>query len=104
MDTEKAHCENATTQTETNSISNEEMNYLRIINLLIRVATPVVRLKFNQELNPGSLEDTLKKAWVKLRNDKVVSQKQMQILYPNTGKVEKKIYNEKMNIRIVNTK
>lgn len=42
-----------------NTVTKEETNYLRIANLLLRIAPPAVRVKFDSEFDPVMLQKTL---------------------------------------------
>ncbi|VDI08801.1 Hypothetical predicted protein [Mytilus galloprovincialis] len=71
--------------------SDDEVNHFRIINLLYRIAPSAVRVKFDKELHPNVLENTLKtnrcKIMEPLRKKKVINQTQWNLLYPKTGVV-----------------
>lgn len=42
-------------------LTSDELNFLRIVHLLNRVACPVVRIIFNNEIKPDKLRITLDK-------------------------------------------
>ncbi|XP_063438791.1 uncharacterized protein LOC134719760 [Mytilus trossulus] len=47
--------------TEQIRLTMDEVNYLRLIHILFRVACPVVRMRFNHEIHPDQLRRTLDK-------------------------------------------
>lgn len=47
------------TGTQTAIVSQEETNYIRISHLLLRVAPPAIRVKFDSEFDPTLLQKTL---------------------------------------------
>lgn len=56
-----------------NTVTNlkEETNYLRIANLLLRIAPPAVRVKFDSEFDPVMMQKTLNQS----RSQKLVTKK-----------------------------
>ncbi|CAC5359723.1 unnamed protein product [Mytilus coruscus] len=66
-------------------LSNEEANYLKLIIFINTIATPAVRVKFNQHFPPTSLPTTLKNEESKLRSMRVLNAMQLSLLYPATG-------------------
>lgn len=72
------------------AITEEEANFLRIINLILRVAPQAVRVKFDEEFFPGGLQKVLNQNKFKvldsLKRTRVINQKQWDLLYPRTGK------------------
>ena len=72
-------------------ITEEENNYIRTFYLLLRVAPPVVREKFDREFYPGGLKTELStnrfKVISPLFNKRVINNKQWNLLYPGTGKL-----------------
>ncbi|XP_052089802.1 serine/threonine-protein phosphatase 6 regulatory ankyrin repeat subunit B-like [Mytilus californianus] len=66
-------------------LSNEEANYLKLIIFINTIATPSVRVKFNQHFPPTSLPTTLKNEESKLRSMRVLNAMQLSLLYPATG-------------------
>lgn len=42
-------------------LTTDEVNFLRLVHLLVRVACPVVRMYFNKEIQPDQLRKTLDK-------------------------------------------
>jgi len=77
--------------TSSSGITKEENNYIRIFYLLVRVAPPVVRNKFDRELYPGRLKTELSTKQYSvispLVSKRVINQKQWAFLYPVTGKL-----------------
>lgn len=70
-------------------ITSEEENYLRIANLLMNVAPPAVRVKFDKEFDPGTLNTELcNQRFKKLRylQNRVINQVQWNLLFPTSGK------------------
>lgn len=72
------------------TVTEEEANYFRIINLMLRVAPQAVRVKFDQEFFPGGLQKVLNKNEFKvldsLKRKRVINKKQWDLLFPRTGK------------------
>lgn len=72
------------------AITEEEANYLRIINLILRVAPQAVRVQFDLEFFPGGLQKVLNQNKFKvldpLKRKRVINQKQWDLLFPRTGK------------------
>ena len=77
--------------TSSSGITEEENNYIRTFYLLLRVAPPVVREKFDREFYPGGLKTELStnrfKVISPLFNERVINNKQWNLLYPGTGKL-----------------
>lgn len=69
--------------------SKEEENYLRIANLLIKVAPNAVRVKFDKELHPDVLQTVLTQNKYKildsLKRKKVINRIQWDLLFPSSG-------------------
>ncbi|CAC5389374.1 unnamed protein product [Mytilus coruscus] len=69
---------------------DEDENCLRIVHLLIRVATSAVRVKFDHEFYPGRLKSFLNQHRSKidhLKGNRVISQAQSKLLFPESGNV-----------------
>ncbi|CAC5383064.1 unnamed protein product [Mytilus coruscus] len=67
-------------------ISREEINFLRIANLLIRHSPKAVRILFNREFNPSGLTSVLSKnrnKLDKLKKKNVITQTQWSLLFPS---------------------
>jgi len=77
--------------TSSQGITEEENNYIRIFYLLHRVSPSVVREKFDSEFYPGGLKTELNtnrfNILLPLFNNRVIHQKQWDLLYPVTGKL-----------------
>jgi hypothetical protein len=77
--------------TSSSGITEEENNYIRTFYLLLRVAPPVVREKFDREFYLGGLKTKLitKRFNVisPLCNKGIINKKQLALLYPGTGKL-----------------
>ena len=78
--------------TSSPGITEEENNYIRIFYLLLRVAPPIVRKIFDKEFYPGrALKTELSRTRIKvispLFKERVINQKQWDLLYPVTGKL-----------------
>ncbi|XP_076107867.1 uncharacterized protein LOC143076107 isoform X2 [Mytilus galloprovincialis] len=73
------------------AITEKEANYLRITNLILRVAPQAVRVQFDKEFFPGGLQTVLNQNKFKvldpLKRKRVINQKQWDLLYPRTGVV-----------------
>lgn len=71
------------------SLTQEEINFLRTANLILRVAPPAVRLTFNKEFDPVALQNTLNKARCKdlepLKKRKVINLSQWNLMFPVSG-------------------
>ncbi|XP_071149674.1 uncharacterized protein [Mytilus edulis] len=69
----------------------EETNYLRIANLMLRVAPPAVRVQFNNEFHPDKLQGTLKEQRFKilesLKGKRIINKPQWDKLFPKTDEV-----------------
>lgn len=71
-------------------LTPEERNLFRIIHLMYRVACPVVRMTFNQEIKPEKLQQTLNLNKNKLekqyrRKVKIITDDQWDLLYYKKG-------------------
>ncbi|CAG2255365.1 unnamed protein product [Mytilus edulis] len=64
-------------------ISEEESNYLKVVFVLLRIATPLVRVKFDNEVHPIQLKKELDRSRQKLQG--FLNQEQMDLLFPKTG-------------------
>lgn len=77
------------------SLSQEDINFLRLAGLLLRIAPRVVRREFDHEFNPNQLQQFLSQNRAKINylkyKKRVITQKQYDILYPR-GKVFRKDY------------
>lgn len=75
-------------------ISHQAQNFLRIANLLFRVAITAVRGKFDTEFHPSRLGFVLKTNKLKplepLKRKKIINQAQWDLLFPKSGKQFKK--------------
>ncbi|CAG2243413.1 unnamed protein product [Mytilus edulis] len=75
---------------EASDISPEEQYYIRIANLLLRVAPTAVRVKFDQEFYPGELKAVLNlnkfNILAHLKQKRVINQPQWDLLFPISGK------------------
>ncbi|XP_063396410.1 uncharacterized protein LOC134681002 [Mytilus trossulus] len=71
------------------AITEEEANFLRIINLMLRVAPQAVRVQFDHEFLPGGLQKVLNQNKFEVLNPlkakRVINQKQWDLLFPRTG-------------------
>lgn len=67
----------------TSPISEEESNYLKVVFVLLRIATPLVREKFDNEFQPIMLKKVLQKARPKLL--RLLNKEQEDLLFPWTG-------------------
>lgn len=69
-----------------NSLSQEEINFLRLAGLLIRIAPRAVRQKFDDELHPVQLQQFLLRNRRKIDDltfkRRVITQLQYDLLYP----------------------
>lgn len=76
-------------------LTREEINFLRIANLILRVVPTAIRVKFDEEFNPGGLQTELNKARFKvlepLKSKKTINQAQWDFMFPVTGKYQVKI-------------
>ncbi|CAG2226977.1 unnamed protein product [Mytilus edulis] len=69
------------------SISAEETYYLRIANLLLKVAPTAVRVKFDKEFCPSGLHTVLNQNKAKiqgLKQKRILNQKQWNLLFPSS--------------------
>ena len=77
--------------TSSQGITEEENIYIRIVCLLLRVAPPVVREKFDRKFYPSRQKTELSTNRVKvispLFDKRVINKKQWALLYPGTGKL-----------------
>ena len=77
--------------TSSPGITEEENNNFRIFYLLYRVSPSVVREIFDRQFPPGGLKTELNtnksKVILPLFDKRVIHQKQMDLLYPVTGKL-----------------
>lgn len=64
-------------------ISEEESNYLKVVFVLLRIATPLIRVQFDKEVHPIQLKKELQKARPKLH--RLLNQAQMDLLFPKSG-------------------
>lgn len=67
-------------------LTTDEIYYLRMIHLIFRVACPVVRMIFNQEIKPNQLQKTLDKYKTKMKKqyrkrEKIINNQQWDLLY-----------------------
>ncbi|XP_076081132.1 uncharacterized protein LOC143052043 [Mytilus galloprovincialis] len=88
---------------EQNQLTTDEINFLRMIHLLFRVACPVVRMKFNLEIKPNQLRKTLVKHNFNLnkryRRKEIINCVQWELLYPQDK--EKSVTSENFDIRLM---
>ncbi|XP_052080425.1 uncharacterized protein LOC127718446 [Mytilus californianus] len=75
---------------ETNkTISSEETYFLRIANLLIRIAPSAVRVKFDKEFHPDVLQKSLNQEKFKmlesLKKRNILTQTQWDLMFPKIG-------------------
>ncbi|CAG2207990.1 unnamed protein product [Mytilus edulis] len=86
-------------------ISPEEQNYLRIANLLLRVAPSSVRIKFDNELHPGGLNTVLNQNRFKilepLKQKKIINQAQWDLLFPISGTPSSKTFDLTLMICLI---
>lgn len=70
-------------------IRKEELDFLRVAYLIIRVAVQAVKVKFDKEFHPGGLQTALNQAKSKLedlkKKKKIINQKQWELLFPTSG-------------------
>lgn len=69
-------------------ITDEEICYLRIFHLLLRVANPVVRDTFNTEFHPTKLQAEFRRnhnVLLDLRKKRVIDKQQWELMFPNSG-------------------
>ncbi|XP_076085706.1 uncharacterized protein LOC143056511 [Mytilus galloprovincialis] len=70
------------------SISAEETFYLRIANLILKVAPTAVRVKFDKEFNPSGLQMVLNQKRAKIQGltqKRIINLKQWNLLFPSSG-------------------
>ncbi|VDI69069.1 Hypothetical predicted protein [Mytilus galloprovincialis] len=86
----------STSDRQATVIPEEEENYLRIANLLIRVAPSAVRIQFNNEFYPGGLKSVLNKNRLNilepLKRKRIINQAQWDLLFPVTGNTSSESY------------
>ncbi|CAC5394571.1 unnamed protein product [Mytilus coruscus] len=74
----------------TRIITQEEANYLRVANLILRTGPPVVRVLFDRELHPAALHVVLNqnksKILARLKKERIINQNQWNLLFPIKGK------------------
>ncbi|XP_052075124.1 uncharacterized protein LOC127712618 isoform X2 [Mytilus californianus] len=80
-------------------ISEEESNYLKVVVILLRIATPLVRIQFDKEFHPIQLKKELQKARPKLH--RLLSLEQMDLLYPKTGVPESQMFDITLMILLI---
>lgn len=71
------------------TLTSEEVNYLRLANLVLRVASRAVRVRFDQEFDPAILQKTLNRNRLeleKLIEKKFINKSQWDLLFPVSGK------------------
>lgn len=71
-------------------ITNEEENFLRIVQLLFKVVVEAVRTRFDTLFSPINLYQTLqakKKDLEDLEHKRILKKPQMDLLYPISGKL-----------------
>lgn len=77
------------TNTADCSLTQEELNFLRMANLILRVAPQAIRVKFDKEFNQGGLQTVLNQARFKvlesLKRKKIINQAQWEMMFPITG-------------------
>ena len=72
-------------------ISEAESNYLKIALLLLQVSRRAVKIKFDYEFHPDSLQKELRKSYSKLlplKNKRVINQHQWDLMFPKSGNVQ----------------
>ncbi|CAC5385483.1 unnamed protein product [Mytilus coruscus] len=88
----------------TSELTADEVNYLRMIHLLVRVACPVVRMYFDKEIQPDQLRKTLDKYRSEMvtrcrKNDTIINDFQWRLLYgPYIGQ---KVTSNDFDIRLM---
>ncbi|CAC5365748.1 unnamed protein product [Mytilus coruscus] len=85
-------------------LKKDEVNYLRLIHLLFRVACPVVRTIFNHEIHPNQLRRTLYKNKREIekiyrRKDKIVDEYQWNLLFGHSK--EETVTSEDFGVRLM---
>lgn len=72
------------------ALTSEEINYLRLSNLILRVAPTAVKTKFDYEFHPTVLQRTLNQNKMKviepLYKQRIINKTQWDLLFPVTGK------------------
>ncbi|CAC5408778.1 unnamed protein product [Mytilus coruscus] len=85
-------------------LTTDEVNYLRMIHLLVRVACPVVRMYFDKEIQPDQLRKTLDKYRSEMvtryrKKDTIINDSQWSLLYgPYIGQ---KVTSNDFDIRLM---
>lgn len=84
----------------------DEVNFLRLLHLLFRVAGPVVRMIFNREIQPNQLRKLLDKNKAKLekqcRKKEKIDSYQWDLLYKNVkGKTKRNNYSLIESIQLI---
>lgn len=70
------------------AISREDSNYIKIALLVLKISPRAVRVKFDIEFHPERLRRTLDQNFLKLQalqQQKTISQKQLDLLFPLRG-------------------
>ncbi|VDI79532.1 Hypothetical predicted protein [Mytilus galloprovincialis] len=81
-------------------ITDEEICYLRIFHLLLRVANPVVRDTFNTEFHPKKLKAEFSRNYnvlLDLKKKRVIDKQQWELIFPNSEPVS----SEKFDITLM---
>lgn len=71
-------------------LTEDETNFLRFVNLLIRIAPKAVRVVFDKYFQPCGLSVVLNQSKGKmeyLNQRKILNKSQMELLYPLQGKI-----------------
>lgn len=82
---------NIRTSGSIHSISQEKENYIRMNLLLFSVCPRAVRALFDSEFYPSWLDETISKAYSKLKDLKakrIINQAQWNVLFPLNGRYE----------------
>lgn len=71
---------------KTGTLPTDEVNFLRIVHLLFRVACPVLKMKLNDEIKPNELRKTLDENRLKMetqyrKNETIINDYQWGLLY-----------------------
>ncbi|CAG2226143.1 unnamed protein product [Mytilus edulis] len=89
-----------------NVTSRGEENFLRIANLLLLIATPAVREKFNEEFHPARLETVLKENRFphldSLKQKNVINPIQWDLLFPVSGNTSSEDFDLTLMICLIN--
>ncbi|CAC5359909.1 unnamed protein product [Mytilus coruscus] len=96
--------ESTTIDNTHDKVTADEINFLRMVHLLFRVACPVVRLTFNHEIQPKHLRRTLNKYRAKMKeqykkNENVLNNCQWDLLYKHTE--EKPVKSDNFDISLM---